>query len=189
VTTLNVEVGPKRLELLNELVPSATIIALLVNPTNPVLADALLRDAQAAAGALGLQVHVLNASTVDEIETAFAALLQLRAGGLVIGSDQFFNSRSAQLAALALHNSVPAIYQYHEFAAAGGLMSYGGSLSDAFRLTGIYTGRKPEKSGRLVLCALSQGQFAAVEIALTNLPVFLRGVRIICRDKHGGWVI
>jgi putative ABC transport system substrate-binding protein len=149
VTTMSVEIGPKRLELLHELVPTATVIALLINPTNPVLAEALSRDAQAAARALGLQVHVLHASTEGEIEAAFAALLKLRAGGLVIGADQFFNSRSEQLAALAFRHAVPAIYQYREFTTAGGLGSYGGSLTDACRLAGVYAGRilngeKPE---------------------------------------------
>jgi putative ABC transport system substrate-binding protein len=141
VATLNQEVGPKRLELLHEVIPSAHIVALLVNPTNPVITEPLSRDAQAAARALGLRLHVLHASGESEIEAAFAALHGLQAGGLVIGSDQFFNSRSAQLAALALQHSAPAVYQYREFTAAGGLISYGASLTDAFQLGGIYTGR------------------------------------------------
>ena len=150
VTTLNVELGPKRLELLHELVPTATIIALLVNPTNPN-AETQSRDLQAAARTLGLQLHVLHASTERDFDTAFATLVQLRAGGLVIGTDAFFNSRSEQLAALAVRHAVPAIYQYREFAAAGGLMSYGGSLTDAYRLVGVYTGRilKGEKPADL----------------------------------------
>ena len=128
VTSLAAEVGPKRLELLHELVPTATIIALLVNPTNPTLAETESRDVQAAARALGLQLHVLHASTERDFDTVFATLVQLRAGGLVIGTDAFFTSRSEQLAALALRHAVPAIYQFREFAAAGGLMSYGSSL-------------------------------------------------------------
>ena len=149
VTTLNVELGPKRLELLHELVPTATVIALLVNPTNPN-AETLSRDLQAAARTLGLQLHVLHASTERDFDTAFATLAQLRAGALVIGPDAFFNSRSEQLAALAVRHAVPAIFQYREFAAAGGLMSYGGSITDAYRLVGVYTGRilKGEKAGR-----------------------------------------
>jgi putative ABC transport system substrate-binding protein len=141
VTTLAVEVGPKRLELLREVVPTATIIALLINPTNPTLAGTLSKDLQAVARTLGLELHVLHASTERDFETVFATLVQLRAGALVIGTDAFFNSRSEQLAALTLRHAVPAIYQYPEFAAAGGLMSYGSSYADAHRLVGVYTGR------------------------------------------------
>jgi putative ABC transport system substrate-binding protein len=141
VATLNVKIGPKRLELLHELIPSARIVALLANPTNPVLTEPLSRDAQAGARALGLQLHVLHARNDAEIEVAFAALHGLEASGLVIGSDQFFNSRSAQIAALALQHSVPTVYQYREFVAAGGLASYGASLTEAWQLAGIYTGR------------------------------------------------
>ena len=141
VATLNMEVGPKRLELLREAVPSAQIVALLANPTNPAISEPLSRDAQEAARALGLQLHILHASNDGEIETAFAALRVVQAGGVVIGSDQFFNSRSAQLAALALKYSVPSIYQYRAFTAAGGLISYGASLTDAFQLGGGYVGR------------------------------------------------
>jgi len=127
VTTLNVEIGPKRLELLHELVPGATTFALLVNPGNP-FSETLSRDAEAAARALGLQLHVLQASTEGELNTAFASLVHLRAGALFIGNDAFFASRSEQLAALALRYAVPTIFAYHEFAAAGGLMSYGSNL-------------------------------------------------------------
>jgi putative tryptophan/tyrosine transport system substrate-binding protein len=140
VVTLSVEVGPKRLELLHEAVPTATIVALLVNPANPN-AEALSRDIQAAGRTIGLQIHILRASTERDFDTVFATLVQLRVGGLVIGADAFFTSRSEQLAALALRHAVPTIYQFPEFAAAGGLMSYGGSLTDAFRLVGVSTGR------------------------------------------------
>ncbi len=122
VTSLNVEVGPKRLELLHELIPAATVVALLVNPTNPPLAETLARDLQAAARSLGLQLHVLQASTEDDFDTVFANLVKLRVGGLVIGSDIFFVSRIEQLAALTVRHAVPAIFQYREFAASGGLM-------------------------------------------------------------------
>jgi putative ABC transport system substrate-binding protein len=151
VATLNMEVGPKRLELLHEVIPSTRIVALLVNPTNPAITEPLSRDAQAAARALGVQLHILYASNDGEIEAGFAGLHGLQAGGLVIGSDQFFNSRSAQIAALALQHSVPSVYQYREFTAAGGLISYGASLTDAFQLGGIYTGRilKGEKPADL----------------------------------------
>jgi putative ABC transport system substrate-binding protein len=140
VTMLGIEVGPKRLELAHQLVPTAISIALLVNPTNPI-AKTLSTDLQAAARTLGLQLHVLHASTERDIDGAFATLAQLRAGVLVIGSDVFFNSRSEQLGALTLRYAVPTIYQYREFAAAGGLISYGGSLADSYRQAGVYTGR------------------------------------------------
>jgi len=140
-TTLNVQVVPKRLELLHEMVPTATIIALLVNPTNPAYAESLSRDVQAAARALALQIHVLHASTERDFETVFATLVQLRAGALVIGPDTFFTARSEQLAALTVRHAVPTIYQNREFAAAGGLMSYGGSFPDLYRQAGVYTGR------------------------------------------------
>ena len=149
-TQLNVEVGPKRLELVRELLPAATIIALLVNPTNPV-AETLARDLQAAARTIGLQLHILNASTERDIDDAFANLAKLRAGALVVGSDVFFNTRSEQLGALTVRHGVPTIYQYREFAAAGGLMSYGGSITDSYRRAGGYTGRilKGEKPADL----------------------------------------
>jgi putative ABC transport system substrate-binding protein len=149
-TTLAVEMGQKRLELLHELVPAATLIGVLVNPTGPNL-KAVSRDLQAAARAVGLPIHVLHASTERDFDTVFAALAQLRAGGLVIGTDTFFNSQSRTLAALTVRHAVPAIYQYREFTAAGGLMSYGGSITDAYRMAGVYTGRilKGEKPSDL----------------------------------------
>ncbi len=150
VTSLGVELGPKRLELLHELVPTATIIALLVNPANRS-AEIQVRDLQAAARALGRELHILHASTEREIDAAFATLVQLRAGALVIAPESFFNSRSEQLAALTVRHAVPAIYTYREFAAAGGLMSYGGSMTDSYRQVGVYTGRilKGEKPADL----------------------------------------
>jgi putative tryptophan/tyrosine transport system substrate-binding protein len=141
IVTLNAVVGPKRLELLNQVIPAANIVALLINPTNPVLSEPLLRDTQAAARKLGIQLHVVRASSDGEIEAAFAALHELKVSGVVIGSDQFFNSRTRQLAALALQHLLPAVYQYREFTAAGGLISYGANLSEAFELAGVYTGR------------------------------------------------
>ena len=140
VTSLNVEVGPKRLELLHELIPTATVVGLLVNPINPN-AETLSRDVQAAALTLGQQIHVLRASTDRELETAFATLGDLRANGLVIGADGFFVSRSEQLATLAVRHKLPTIFQFRQFAAAGGLMSYGGSFTEQYRGVGIYTGR------------------------------------------------
>jgi putative tryptophan/tyrosine transport system substrate-binding protein len=141
VTNLNAEILPKRLELMHELVPTATTIALLVNPSNPLVAETESRDAQTAARTLGLQLHVLHASTDRDFDTVFASLAQMRAVALVINTDVFFNSRSEQLAALALRHTVPAIFQYREFVASGGLMSYGTSSTDVFRQVGIYTSR------------------------------------------------
>jgi putative ABC transport system substrate-binding protein len=151
VTNLGVEVAPKRLELLHELLPTVTNIALLINPTSPVVAEALLRDSQAAARSLGLQLHILHASTERDLDTAFATLGRLRAGALVIGSDPFFTSRSEQLAALTVRHAVPAAYEYRDFVAAGGLIGYGSDLADAYQLAGVYTGRvlKGEKPADL----------------------------------------
>ena len=151
VTNLNTELGQKRLELLRELVPTANVIALLVNPTSSFIAEAVSRDLRAAARTLGLQLHILNASTERDFDTVFASMAQLRVGALVIGADAFFNNRSEQLAALTLRHGVPTITQYREFAAAGGLMSYGGSTTDTFRQVGVYVGRilKGEKPADL----------------------------------------
>jgi putative tryptophan/tyrosine transport system substrate-binding protein len=140
VTNLNVEVGPKRLELLHELLPAAAAVALLVNPGSPY-GETLSGAVQAAAGTLGLKLHVLQAGNEREIDTAFAKLVELQVRALVIGTDAFFNSRLEQLGALAVRHAVPTIYQYREFAAAGGLMSYGGSFTDDWRRAGVYTGR------------------------------------------------
>jgi putative ABC transport system substrate-binding protein len=148
VTVLTGERAPKRLELLHELVPTATSMGLLVNPTNPTGGPGGM---QAVARTLGLQLHVLHASTEGDFDTVFATLSQLGAGGLVIGGDAFFTSRREQLAALALRHGVPTIYQFRECAAAGGLMSYGGSRTGAYRQAGSYAGRmlKGEKPADL----------------------------------------
>jgi putative ABC transport system substrate-binding protein len=140
VTQLGSELVSKRLGLLHDLIPTATIIGLLVNPTDP-RAETQTRDMQEAAHALGLQIHVLNASTEGEINTAFASLRQLRAGALLVGSSELFRSKPERLVGLAARQRIPAIYQYREYAAVGGLISYGTSLTAAYRLAGIYTGR------------------------------------------------
>ena len=149
-TYLNVEVGPKLLELLHEVVPTATTVAALVNPTNPN-AEILTNSLQVAAGTLGLELHVLKASTERDINTAFETLIQQRVGGLVVPSDVFLITHEEQLAALALRHRVPAISQTRAFAAAGGLMSYAGSALGAYRQAGVYTGRvlKGEKPADL----------------------------------------
>ena len=141
VITLALEAGPKRLELLHELVPTARTIALLVNPASPALSEPATKDAQAAARTLGVNVHVLHAKTALDFDRVFATLVQLRAGALVIGADALFTGRAEELATLALRHRVPAIYQYPEFTAAGGLMSYGGSIRDTFHQAGVYVGR------------------------------------------------
>jgi putative ABC transport system substrate-binding protein len=134
------ELNPKRLELLSELVPRAGVIALLVNPSNPN-AERIIRDVEKAARDKGLQLHILRASTEGEIDAAFAILVQLQAGALVVGADPFFNSRGDQLVALAARHAVPAIYFGREFAAAGGLISYGTSVTGMYRQAGAYVGR------------------------------------------------
>jgi putative ABC transport system substrate-binding protein len=150
VTSLGVELGPKRLELLHELVPTAAVIALLVNPTNRTT-EIQVKNIQAAAHALGPELHVVHARTEGEIDAAFATMIQLRAGALVVAPESFFNSRSEQLAALTIRHAVPAIYSYREFVAAGGLMSYGGSITDSYRQVGGLIGRilKGEKPAAL----------------------------------------
>jgi ABC-type uncharacterized transport system substrate-binding protein len=140
VTQLSSELVAKRLGLLHDLIPAATTIGLLVNPTDP-RAETQTTEVQEAAHALGLQIHVLNASTEGEINTAFAILSQLQLGALLVGTSDFFGSRPEQLAALAAQQGVPAIYQYREYAAAGGLISYGTSITDAYRQAGVYAGR------------------------------------------------
>ena len=141
VTNLNAEVGPKRLELLHELLPAATIIAVLVDPTSPTLAEAFLRDLQAAARALGVRLHVLHATSERDFDAVFATVAQVRASALIIGPSTYFVARSEQLAALAVRHAVPTIFHYRPFAAAGGLMSYGSSETNYYRLVGIYAGR------------------------------------------------
>ncbi len=140
VTQLNSELVPKRLGLLHDLIPTAKVIGLLVNPKD-VRTETQSRDMQEAAHVLGLQIHVLKASTDREVDAAFADLVKSRAGALIVGTGEFFNTRREQLAALAARHRVPVIYQYRLFVPAGGLMSYGASLTDAYRLAGNYTGR------------------------------------------------
>ena len=141
VTQLGEEVLPKRLELLHELLPSARIMALLINPAVPVLAELQTRVVLSAAKTFGLELHVLDASTERDFDAVFAKLIELRAGGLVIGGSSLFTGHTDQLAALTVRHAVPAIYQRREFAAAGGLMSYGSSIPDTHRIVGLYTGR------------------------------------------------
>ena len=160
VTQMNVEVAPKRLELLHELVPTASVMALLVNSTNPNT-ETNTKELQAAARTLGVELHVLNASTERDFDAVFAKLIQLRAGGLVIGADNLFASRVKQLAALALRHAVPTIYQDRDFAVAGGLMSYGTGFRETYRLAGNYIGRvlKGEKPADLPVQQATKVEF------------------------------
>src|SRR5215469_5368307 len=150
IASLVDEVGPKRLELLHELLPNATIVGLLINPTNP-RAAVQAREAQAASHALGQEMHILNASTESEIDTTFATFGQMRAAAVVFVNDALFNSRLDQLAALAARHAIPAISPWREFALAGGLMSYGINQPDLYRQAAIYMGRilKGEKPADL----------------------------------------
>jgi putative tryptophan/tyrosine transport system substrate-binding protein len=141
VTQLTAGLVSKQLEVLREMLPTARVIALLVNPTNPATADVETSEALSAARTLGLELHVLNASTETDFDGIFAQLIELRASGLVISADPLFSGRSEQLGELTARRAVPAVYKGREFAAAGGLMSYGASLVDAYRLAGVYTGR------------------------------------------------
>ena len=151
VTNLNVEIGPKRLELLHELLPMAATIAVLVNPSSRALAERFLQGLQPAARALGIQLHVFNASTKRDFDTVFAALAQHKDAALLICPDVFFNAQIEQLAALGIRYAVPVIYQYRPFVKAGGLVSYGSDETEYYRLVGIQAGKilKGEKPADL----------------------------------------
>jgi putative tryptophan/tyrosine transport system substrate-binding protein len=148
VTQLNTQVGSKRLQLLHEVVGKAAVIAYLVNPNEP---NPEIADMQEAARNLGVELRILNARSEPEFDAAFASAVQMRAGGLVIGSSSFFVSHLEKLAALAVHHAVPAVFEDREFTVAGGLMSYGGSITEGYRMTGVYVGRilKGEKASEL----------------------------------------
>jgi putative tryptophan/tyrosine transport system substrate-binding protein len=135
------ELGAKRLELLRELMPAATCVAMFVNPADAAIAETTVRDVEPAARSMGLQIQVLQASTSHEINAAFATLVRERSDALFVGSFPFFNSRRVQLVNLASRHAIPATYPTRDFAEAGGLMSYGTNLVDAFRQMGVYTGR------------------------------------------------
>ncbi len=174
-TQLSVEVGPKRLELARELFPGATTFGLLVNPANP-LATTISKDLEVAADTLGVRLHVIHASTEADFEGAFATAAQVRAAALVISSaDPWFGNHAAQLGALALRHRVAAIYQTPEFVAAGGLMSYGGSITETYRLAGVYAGRilKGEKPGEL---PIQQG--TKVELLLNLKTAKVLGITV-----------
>ena len=151
ITSLNVAVTPKGLELLHELVPKAKSFAVFVNPANPVNTSINLKSLEEPARARGLQLHVLNVSSEGDFDAAFAKLVQMQADGLVVAADIIFNSRAQQLATLATRHAVPAVHTVREFAVSGGLLSYGGDIKETHRQAGIYTGRvlKGEKPADL----------------------------------------
>jgi len=141
VTNLIVELAPKRLELLHELLPTASVMAFLMNPADRALAQAQARETLSAARKRGLELHVLNVGSERDFDTVFADLKRLHVGGIVIGPGEVFRRGINKLAALTIRHAIPAIYQFRDFPVAGGLMSYGSNLSESYRLTGVYTGR------------------------------------------------
>ena len=141
VTQTNVEITPKRLQILHELLPAARVMALLVNPANEATTETTVREVLAAARTLGIELHVLNANVPRDIEAAFTKAVELRAGGMVVSGGPFFFGQSENLAARCLQHALPTIYQFNRFTAAGGLMSYGSEITEAYRLAGAYTGR------------------------------------------------
>lgn len=181
VTSLNAAVGAKRLELLHELIPSSRTFALLVNPANPKNAEETTADLTAAAKTLGCDLKVLRASTEAEIEGAFTELSKLQVGGLVIANETFFANRSEFIAALTRRYGVPAVHQSREFAAAGGLMSYGGSVIESHNQAGAYVGRilKGEKPGDLPVVQVTKVQMVInMKTAKTlgiNVPLSMTG--------------
>lgn len=180
ITTMGADLGPKQLELLHELIPSTTGLALLSNPTNPSIARVQLRDIPQAALKLGLHLHVLHASEERDFEAAFSRMKELRVGGLVIGADTFLNARSEMLAKLASRHTIPTISPYGEFTRAGGLMSYGASIAGASRQAGVYVGRilKGEKPSDLPIQQPTLFEFiintkAAKALGLSFSPTLL----------------
>jgi putative ABC transport system substrate-binding protein len=180
-TSLSGEVNPKRLELLHEVVPRATVFGVLVNPTNPMNAQPSIKLVKTAADALGLQLQILEASKEADFDPAFAALVKVRAGGMVISNDTFYVTRQEQLAAASMRYAVPSISQSREFAAAGGLMSYSGSFVETHRQAGVYAGRilKGEKPSDLPVVRATQVEFfinlkTAKKFGLT-IPLSLLG--------------
>jgi putative ABC transport system substrate-binding protein len=183
---LTAELGAKRLELLHESLPTATVVAMLVNPTSPIT-EPETRGVRDAARSLGLQLHVLNASTESEIDRAFGTLVELRAGALVVSVDVYLNNQRAQIVALAARHAVPAIYGVREFATSGGLMSYGNDLADAYRQSGIYAAKilKGEKPADLPVQQVVRVEFVinlktAKTLGLTfPLPLIGRADEVI----------
>ena len=160
VNIFTVELEPKRLELLRELTPTAALTAVLLNPTN-TFSERQSKDVEEAARAAGLKFHIVHASTEPELDTAFARIAQIGAGALLVGADPFFNSRRDRVVALAARDAIPAIYELRDFAAAGGLMSYGTNLIEDYRQVGTYSGRvlKGDKPGDLPVVRSTRFEF------------------------------
>ena len=182
VTSLNAQVCPKRLQLLHELVPKATAIALLVNPTNPKNAEATTKDLQAAAGARGLKLHVLDAAAESDLDSVFPKFLALKVAGLVIANETFFANRSEQLAALSVRHALPTAHQSREFAVAGGLLGYGRNIKESHGQAGVYTGRilRGEKPADLPVQQVTKVEFVvnlrtAKLLGVTVPPSLLAG--------------
>ena len=180
VASLVDEIGPKRLELVHELLPTTSVFAVLVNPTSPA-AETVSRDAQSAARALGQTIHVLNASTEGEVDAAFARLAQLRAGALLVTSDPVFNTHPDQFVALAARHAIPVIYPWREFVVTGGLMSYGTSIVHLYHQVAIYVARilKGEKPADLPVQQSTEVELiinmrTAKQLGLT-VPIHLLG--------------
>lgn len=177
---MNVEIAPKRIELLHELLPAEKRIGLLVNPTNPV-SQSVSSEMKSAATALGIELEVIQAHDDEEIDRAFAGLAGLKVGGLVIGTDPFFTSRAEKMGGLSLAMKIPAIYQYREFVAGGGLMSYGGDNTDSYYQVGLYAGRilKGEKPANLPVQLSTKVQFflnlRAAKLLGLSVPLPLTG--------------
>ncbi|MHB2167602.1 ABC transporter substrate-binding protein [Alsobacter sp. R-9] len=174
-TTLGAQMGPKQLELLRDVLPAGAVVGVLVNPTNPLLADLVSREVPVAAAALGLEALVLRANSDAGLDSAFAELSARGGKALIIGADTFFNSRNDRIATLALQNKVIAVSAYREFTHAGGLMSYGGSVAEASRRVGEYVGRilKGEKPGELPV-----QQVAKLELILNLKTAALLGLSL-----------
>ena len=188
ITQHNLEVSPKRLELLHEIMPAARVMALLVNPRNPAVAEATTNQMQAAARMLGLDLQVLHASNDDEVEAAFAKAAQMHTSAVVMSAgDPFFTSQARPLAALAVRYAMPAVGPGRDFAAAGGLVAYGADINDAYRLAGSYTGRilKGEKPANLPVQQATKVELiinlkAAKALGLTvSLPLLGRADEVI----------
>jgi putative ABC transport system substrate-binding protein len=179
ISSLSVETTAKRLEILRELVPQATVVAALINPTSPT-AETQIRNLAVAADALGVQTHILHASAERDFDSVFASLDQLRPGGLVVASDTFFAFHSEQLADLTIRHAIPAVQQSRDFTVAGGLASYGGNFTESHRQAGTYTGRilKGEKPGDLAVQQVTKLELlinlkAAKTLGVTAPPTLL----------------
>jgi putative tryptophan/tyrosine transport system substrate-binding protein len=162
-----IELVAKRLELLRELVPATTRVAVLVNPANAPNTEITLRDVEPAARAMGLQIQVLNASTSREIDSAFASFMRERPDALFVGNDAFFTSRRVQFVTLAARDRIPAAYSNRDYAEAGGLMTYGTKIADAYRQVGTYAGRILKGSKPADLPVLQSTKFELVINAQT----------------------